>query len=394
MSDLALRSKMTALRSRAIGPTFYRQRAMMPAFRGAGSVSESVKLKFVNTYVDNRGRSRSYFRRKGEPKLALPGSPGSTQFMAAYAAALAGVKPAQRDGLMAAAAPRSFNALAQVYYGSPLYGDLAASSKINYRRVIDGFLAEHGARQVAEMQPEDVDKIIGGYADRPGAGIVMLKRLRTLIKYAAHLRWISHDPTMGATSYTSEEYHTWTEDELARFEAHWPIGSAQRLGYTLALYTGQRGSDVHRMKHSDIAGDLIAVATAKSQGTTKLKIPMHPTLVSVLAATPSVRGKVRPIDPAQAAILVNGWGRGYTLKGYGNMMSDAIVAAGLAEECKAHGLRKAAGRRLAEAGATAHEIMSILGHKTLAEAERYTRAADQERMARAGMRKVAGDGQS
>src|SRR5262249_53533281 len=37
-------------------------------------------------------------------------------------------------------------------------------------------------------------------------------------------------------------------------------------------------------------------------------------------------------------------------------------------ECQPHGLRKAAGRRLAEAGCTAHEIMAVLGHTTLTEA--------------------------
>jgi hypothetical protein len=64
------------------------------------------------------------------------------------------------------------------------------------------------------------------------------------------------------------------------------------------------------------------------------------------------------------------------------MISAAIREAGLPGRCKAHGLRKAAARRLAEAGCSASEIAAITGHKTLAEVERYTRAADQERLAR------------
>ncbi len=64
------------------------------------------------------------------------------------------------------------------------------------------------------------------------------------------------------------------------------------------------------------------------------------------------------------------------------MISKAIQEAGLPARCKAHGLRKAAARRLAEAGCSASEIAAITGHKTLAEVERYTRAADQERLAR------------
>ena len=63
-------------------------------------------------------------------------------------------------------------------------------------------------------------------------------------------------------------------------------------------------------------------------------------------------------------------------------MSRAISEAGLPQRCKPHGLRKAAARRLAEAGCSASEIMAITGHKTLAEVERYTRAAEQERLAR------------
>ncbi len=69
------------------------------------------------------------------------------------------------------------------------------------------------------------------------------------------------------------------------------------------------------------------------------------------------------------------------------MMSDAIREAGLPSRCKAHGLRKAAARRLAEAGCSASEIAAITGHKTLAEVERYTRAADQERLARQAIKR-------
>jgi hypothetical protein len=52
--------------------------------------------------------------------------------------------------------------------------------------------------------------------------------------------------------------------------------------------------------------------------------------------------------------------------------------------------RGAAGRRLAEAGCTANEIMSVLGHRTLAEAERYTREADQAWLATEAVAKLEG----
>ena len=54
------------------------------------------------------------------------------------------------------------------------------------------------------------------------------------------------------------------------------------------------------------------------------------------------------------------------------------------------GLRKAAARRLAEAGCTAHQIAAITGHRTLAEVQRYTQAADQGRLARDAMARIKG----
>jgi hypothetical protein len=71
-------------------------------------------------------------------------------------------------------------------------------------------------------------------------------------------------------------------------------------------------------------------------------------------------------------------------------MRDAISDAGLSLDCQPHGLHKATGRRLAEAGATAKMIMPVLGHATLAEAERYTEEADQVSLAEDAVIKLEG----
>ena len=62
-------------------------------------------------------------------------------------------------------------------------------------------------------------------------------------------------------------------------------------------------------------------------------------------------------------------------------MAATIAQAGLPDRCVTHGLRKAAARRLAEAGCTAHQIMSITGHQSMKEVERYTKAVEQKRLA-------------
>jgi integrase len=119
----------------------------------------------------------------------------------------------------------------------------------------------------------------------------------------------------------------------------------------------------------------LVIRVAQQKTKTKLTIPIHE-LEDLLDAA----------NRDHATIVVTAHKKPFSVKGFGNMMSDAIREAGLPQRCKPHGLRKAA-RRLAEAGCSASEIMAITGHKTLAEVERYTRAAEQEQLARRAIKR-------
>lgn len=129
------------------------------------------------------------------------------------------------------------------------------------------------------------------------------------------------------------------------------------------------------------AGDKIRVAQQKTGA--KLAIALHPNLRQSLDLCPS----------GHVAAITTAFGRPFSVKGFGQFASAAIAKAGLPSRCKAHGLRKAAARRLAEAGCTAHEIAAVTGHKTLSEVERYTRAAAQEMLNANAMAKQAANKQ-
>ena len=74
---------------------------------------------------------------------------------------------------------------------------------------------------------------------------------------------------------------SWTDAELTQFEAHWPIGTKQRLAFALMLNTGQRRSDVHRMTWADVTGNTIRVVQQKTGA--KLTIPFHADLRAILS---------------------------------------------------------------------------------------------------------------
>ena len=266
--------------------------------------------------------------------------------------------------------PDTIAALITSYMRSAAYLALRQTTKAGYASRIEVLRTKHGHRTVSGLTRERiVTGILQPYADRPGAALSILKMLRVLIRYAIDIGWLKHDPSLGIKRPKIQEIRSWTNAEIETFENHWQIGTKQRLAFALLLYTGQRRSDVHRMTWRDVSGGTIRVVQQKTGH--KLAIPIHQELLAALAAAARVH----------VTILNTEYGKPYTVDGFSDWMRDAITTAGLPLDCQPHGLRKAAGRRLAEAGCTAHEIMAVLGHKTLAEAERYTRDADQSQLA-------------
>jgi hypothetical protein len=106
-----------------------------------------------------------------------------------------------------------------------------------------------------------------------------------------------------------------------------------------------------------------------------LAIPIHPDLQAVLATVPAT----------QMTFLMTLRGKRFDPHAFTAWFAEACDKAAMSSACTFHGLRKAACRRLAEAGCTVHEIAAISGHASLHEVERYTKAADQAKLARAAM---------
>ena len=332
---------------------------------------------FVECWRDRHGTMRTYFRRAKGPRLPLPGPIGSDAFLAAYQRALAGGPTPPEPPKRPDAAAGTIEALIQSYKKSGEFVALSASSKKGYTRRLEAIRVQHGHRLVSGLTHGRIVKaFLDPLADKPGAALDTLKKLRILIRRAIVLGRVASDPSVAIRRPKIGEIRSWTDDELTTFETHWAVGTKQRLAYALQLYTGQRRSDVHRMTWADVKGDRIRVVQQKTGA--KIDIPLHAELRAVLAQTPR----------EHATIINTEYGKPFTVDGFSGFMRDAITAAGLPLDAKPHGLRKAAGRRLAEAGCSAHEIMAVLGHSTLEEAERYTREANRTNLSTAAIMKL------
>ena len=352
-------------------------------------------LTHVKAYRDRHGRMRYYFRRKGAPATALPGKPGSPEFVLAWQQAAAKAPaPVNRRSL-----PGSINAVVEAYYQDEGFKALADGTRAAHRRVLEHVrswphptLGEYGKVLLRDIEKGHVAVMLAGL--KPFARNNWLKTLRGFFKFAVGLEVIKADPSAEIDKTPRSEgghFHTATEDEIRAYETRWPVGTMARLAFALQLYTGQRRSDVIRIgsQHFDrsVTGrEFIRVVVQKTgmkKRDEELRIPVHPELRRIIDATPS-RGDL--------VFLVKQSGEPFaTANAFGERSRKWFDAAGL-PDVSSHGLRKAMCRRLAEAGCSATEIMGITGHKNLAEVELYVKDANRHLMGEAAMDKLIANG--
>ena len=166
-------------------------------------------------------------------------------------------------------------------------------------------------------------------------------------------------------------YHTWTDEEIARYCETFSTGTKQRLALELLLGTGASRQDAAALTRANIRGGRIAYRRGKTGEAVDL--PILPELQRELALLPST----------QMVLLARNDGEtGYAVESFGILFRRWCNEAGVPGS--AHGLRKAGARRLAEAGATEFEVMSFLGHASAKEASRYVAAANRATLADSG----------
>jgi integrase len=155
----------------------------------------------------------------------------------------------------------------------------------------------------------------------------------------------------------------------------------------LALCTGASRGDLVHLGWPSISGDRISYRRAKTRA--KVDIPILPDLAAELSQIPL--GKMTFLETKDGTVR--------SAAGLALDMRRWCDEAGIGDKdenghrLSLHGLRKALGRRLAEAGCSPHEIMACLGQTDIASAAIYTKAYDRAQTAGGAMEKLSsGDG--
>jgi integrase len=343
--------------------------------------------------ADRHGNIRIYYRAKGRSKVRLRGVPWTPEFMVQYEAA---------KGIAISASSRSRAAIAETwrwlcirYFAECVdYKRLDPRTQHVRRQILEGTFDEPvspGSLKffrdfpVSHMAADAIEVLRDRKLDFPEAANGRVKAARAVFKWAVKKKGPNGKPLAPINpardvpylkSNNPTGYHTWTPEEVRRYEERHPVGTKARLALALLLFIGQRRSDITRLGRQHVRDGKIAFTQFKGRNIKpkRLVLPILPALQKIIDASPC----------GDLAFLVNELGQPFTDAGFGNRFREWCNQAGL-RNCSAHGLRKASATIAANNGATAHQLMAMFGWSTLKMAEVYTRAADQERLAEAGM---------
>lgn len=334
--------------------------------------------RWVSEYRDPRnGKWRLRARRKGSPTHYFKCErAGTDAFWAEYRAWRAGETVTPKPGTRI---PCSVSDVVARLYVSTEWLSLKPSTQRQRRNILERFREVAGHLPVTGIHRELVEKWIA--KRKPSAGKHFRQVLRMVMQEAIRAGYRSDDPTEGVSlkPLATKGHHSWLDSEIATYQARWPAGTTQGLALGLFLYTGQRRGDIVRMGHQHVDGERIRVVQEKTGEA--LWIPIHEDLQAVLDAHPR----------RNLTFLVTEHGAPFASSAsFGNWFKKACRGAGLPERCASHGLRKAAARRLAEAGCSTREIMAIGGWKTSKMVDLYTEGVDQERLAMSAMKRISG----
>jgi hypothetical protein len=179
-----------------------------------------IRLPYIQAWVGKDGKAHYYFRRRGFKLRRLPGMPGTAEFMAEYTAAMAesphplGADMRSKPGTIAAAVAAYLDS--QLYFGSKAKG-----TQILQRSVLNRFRDKYGAERLTGMPSTFIAAVLSSLP--PYAARNWLKTLRAFCQFAIGQGLLKIDPTAGVKLprlKSTGGHHTWTDDEIARYEAH------------------------------------------------------------------------------------------------------------------------------------------------------------------------------
>lgn len=267
------------------------------------------------------------------------------------------------------------------YLDSGKFNKLRPSTQRDYRRYLD--LASQpdalGDIPCDQMRPSLVQDFLDGFDHILPSQQKALTTIKAVEKFALVRELLPFPITTGCEAPGTDGGHVpWTEEQVAYAQSN--LAPYLARGVTLAANTGQRGSDLVKMRWTDIEiyQGYPGINVVQQKTGVTLWVPFTQPLITAMENWQREPGFIlRKINGApydNRAQLTDAWDR---------ERARHPQLAGL----RLHGLRGTAVMRLQSAGCKVPEISSFVGMSQKM-VERYTRKAEQREKALTAMRRL------
>lgn len=282
----------------------------------------------------------------------------------------------------------TFAAVIRAYLGSPTFAALAPETRRNYSTLLA--LAEHpealGGLAVLAIRPALVQAFLDGLARTPGRQHNARTAIKAVERFALVRDLLPYPITTGTETLPMDGGHEPWPDAMVQLALTHARPDLARV-VMLAVETGQRGSDLIKMRWSDLEAQdgYPGINVVQRKTGVRLWIPFTAALDEALShwekRPPFFLALRHDGEPYDRNSLSWNWNR----ERDSNRALQPISAAGLV----LHGLRSTAVVRARKRGATVLQISSMFGMSEPMVA-RYSRLADQREMAMAAVHHIDG----
>ena len=326
------------------------------------------KLPYVNRHVNRHGKVYWFFRARHGERIRLPGDYGSSEWRAAYDAALAGIsigKPPQ-----VRASRGTLRWLVEHWKRSSDWSQTSFATRRQRDNILQHVLEKSGDRAVEEITDDAIRAGREKRKDTPAAANNFLKTMRALFRWAKEEKLVDTDPAKDVKfiKVKTKGFPPWSMDDIAAYRARWDVGTRERLALELLINTGMRRSDMVCVGRQHVRDQIIYIPAHKNN--VELYIPILPRLSEALAAGPL----------GEMSFFSSQYGRPMTKESFGNAFKRWCRAAGIKSK-SAHGIRKLAATIVAENGGSEQELQALFGWTTNTMSAVYTREANRKRQA-------------
>ena len=327
------------------------------------------RMPYLQKETTRHGKTVWYFRVQDGPRTRIPGEYGSDEFMAAYRAAFAGEKPADKNN----DDRRSLKWLLERYRESSAYRSLSPATRKQRDNIFSHVLDKSGSAPYRAITRAHIVDGRERRAKTPSQSRNFLDAMRGLFRWALEAQLVDEDPTLGVKNPKRPKtggFEAWNDDDVVRYYAKWQTGTKERVWIDVLLYTGLRRGDAVLLGRQHLKDGIATLRTGKTG--TEVVIPILEPLRRTLEAGPT----------GDMHFVVGDSGKPLTKESFGNMFRAACNEAGVKKS--AHGIRKIAATRAADAGATVAELEAMFGWSGGGMASLYTKTADRRRLALRG----------